>query len=110
MNKKELKGIFVSYYGLGASTKGDKVKIEFVPVEDAKEEDLKIPWEEHIGNISGVARISPWDILYHKKMNVTEENIEKAIEIMRGLAKKHNLYLVKDSEGRYLLINPRYRR
>ena len=110
MNKKELKEIFASYYGLGSSTRGDKVRIEIVPVEDASEEDLKIPWEEHIGNISGVARISPWDVLYHKKMKATEENLKKAIEIMRGLAKRDNLYLVKDSGGRYLLINPKYRR
>ena len=110
MNKKELKEIFASYYGLGSSTKGDKVKIEIVPVDDAEEVNIKIPWEEHIGNISGVARISPLDILYYAKMKITKDSIEKAIEIMRGLGKKYNLYLIKDSMGRYLLINPKYRR
>ncbi len=110
MNKKELKEVFAAYYGLGSSMRGEKVKIEIVDVEDAGEASIKIPWEEHIGNISGVARISPFDIIYYERMKINDENIRKAIEIMKGLAKKNNLYLTKDSSERYLLINPKYRR
>ncbi len=111
MNKKQLKDIFASYYGIGSSGRGDKVRIEVVDVSDVDEEvNIKIPWEEHIGNLNGVARISPRDILYYAGLPLNEKNIERAVEIMKKLARKYNLYLIRDDKGRYLLINPGYRR
>ncbi len=111
MNKKQLKDVFASYYGIGSSGRGENARIEMVDVSDVDDKvDIRIPWEEHIGNLSGVARISPRDVLFYAKLPLNEKNIEKAVEIMKKLAKKYDLYLVKDDKGRYLLINPNYRR
>ncbi len=110
MDEKELKKIVVKYFGLAPSQNLESLDIERVHGEGDMQK-VKIRWEEHIGNLSGMARISPLDILYELGWKNTEENIEKAVRIMINIAKKDSLPLVRVGAGsRYLMVNPKYSR
>ena len=109
MDEKMLKEIVAMYFGFTPKINGKKIKISVVPGEG--EEKMKIKWEEHIGNLSGVARVSPLDIMHDMDWENTDENYAKAVEIMKSVATEKGVYLVKvEKENRYLLINTKYRR
>ena len=113
MDVKEIRKVAASYFGFTPSIKeSKKIKVyRGSEIEGGVEERIKIRWEEHIGNLSGVARITPLDIMHMLGLERSEENYRRAVEMMKGLAKKHDLYLVEiEKEGRYLLVNPKYRR
>ena len=117
MEEKDIRRVVGEYFGINPTTKLPKnMEIKITRGEDYEGDEseikgIKIPWEEHIGNISGVARISPLDIMYYLGMKHTESNYRKAVNIMKGIAKVKGGYLVEIvGKNKYLLINPRYKR
>jgi len=111
MNEKDIKGIVASYFGFTPSLKADKLNIEITHGKKIDAEKIKIRWEEHIGNMTGVARVSPLDIMHQLGLEPTKENEKKAVNIMKSIAHEQNLYFVEVlGKERYLLINPKYRR
>ena len=113
MDEKEIKRVVATYFGFTPTVKEGKIKMSVYrgkEVEGGEETKIKIRWEEHIGNLSGVARISPLDIMHELNMDMSEENYRRAVEIMKGIARRDNLYFVEIDGDKYLLINPRYRR
>ncbi len=116
MEKGEIKKVVMEYFGINPTTKVPKnLEIRITRGEDYRgDEDvkkIKIPWESHIGNISGVARISPLDLIYYLNMDYTDENYRIAINMLKGLAKIYGGYFVEIvGKDKYLLINPRYKR
>lgn len=113
MDEKELKRIASLYFGLTPTPKIPKnANFEILGdfegnVDEARK--LKIRWENHIGAESGVARLSPLDIMHYLDMKNTKENYMKAVGILKGLAKLYNLPILRIGD-RYLLINPQHRR
>ena len=114
MEEREIRKIVAEYFGITPTVNLNKVKIKVYTAAEldapAGEVKVRIRWEEHIGNRSGVARISPLDIMYQLGMEFNDENYRKAVDIMKTLAKRQNLYFVEVEGDRYLLINPKYRR
>ena len=117
MDEKEIKKVVGEYFGMNPTSKLPKdLEIRITRGEDYEGDEseiksIKIPWEEHIGNISGVARISPLDIMHYLHMKYSESNYRKAVNIMKGIAKVRGGYLVEVvGKNKYLLINPRYKR
>ncbi len=113
MDERELKRIAALYFGLTPTPKIPKnVDFEVLrdfegDIESAKK--LKIRWENHMGAETGVARLSPMDIMHYLGMKNTGENYRRAVDILKGLAKLHNLPLLRVGD-RYLLVNPEHRR
>ncbi len=117
MEAREIKKITMEYFGINPTTKVPK-NMEFKitrgedyegDIEEIKK--IKIPWEEHIGNLSGVARISPLDLMYYLKMSNSRENYEKAVNMLKGFAKIYGGYFVEVvGKNKYLLINPKFKR
>lgn len=107
MDENEIRKIAAMYFGFTPKLNEKKLKMRIVEPEDG--EKIKIKWEEHIGNMSGVARVSPLDIMHDLKMENTEENYRKAVDIMKAMAGEKGIYLV-EVEGKYLLINSKFRR
>ncbi len=116
MDEKEIKKIVATYFGFTPSIKIGNKKIRITQGEDIdgdvnEVKKIRIRWEEHIGNLSGAARVSPLDIMKITGMEYSEENYRKAVEIMKGIAKREGVYFVEIvGEDKYLLINPRYKR
>ncbi len=109
MSEEELREVAAAYFGAGPTINPESITMKVI---DAKpnEYDVKIKWEEHIGAKSGVARLSDHDILYHLGLPCTSENLKKAIAVMKGVAYREKAHLIMIDDGRYLLINPKYRR
>ncbi len=113
MKEGEIRKIVATYFGFTPSIKEEKIKMRILrgsEVDGGEDTKVKVRWEEHIGNLSGVARISPMDIMHELKLDSGEKNYRRAVEIMKGIAKRDDLYFVEIEGDRYLLINPRYRR
>ena len=107
MNKNEIKKIVAMYFGFTPKISANKLKINVLDGEEG--EKIKIKWEEHIGNLSGIARVSPLDIMHDLHMENNKENYRKTVELMKTLAKENGIYLV-EIDDKYLLINSKYRR
>ncbi len=111
MNESEIKNIVVTYFGFTPTMNADKIEVTISKGEDTGEQAIKVKWEEHIGNTSGIARVSPLDIMHEMNLENNKENEKKAIEIMKATAKKEGIYFVEVvGKNKYLLINPKYRR
>ncbi len=116
MDKREIERIVATYFGFTPAQRLPRdVTVEVVDVDDAEHsgemeelKKLKIKWDNHIGAETKVARLTPLDILHYLHLEPSDENYDRAVNILKALAKKNNLTLVKAGE-RYLLINWRRR-
>jgi|GEM_PF-3320205 hypothetical protein len=115
MREKELKEIAAKYFGFTQTAKiPENLEVEVIYPESLEGNEeyakkVKIKWENHIGSSSGVARITPLDVMHYLHMKYTKENYEKAVEILKGIAKLNNLPIVRIGD-KYLLINSKHRR
>ncbi len=113
LSKEEIEKLVAIFFGFTPASRLPKdAQVKIVDVGDAIEMEeakkLKIRWDNHIGGETKIARLTPLDILHYLGWKNTRENYEKAVEIMKYLAKKNSLILVKIGD-RYLLLNPRRR-
>ncbi|NPA74938.1 MAG: hypothetical protein GXO25_02510 [Euryarchaeota archaeon] len=109
MSEEEIREVAAKYFGFGPAIKKDSVEIELIDPEDTGE-TVRIKWEEHIGALSGVARVSDRDIMHELGLECGDANKERAVRVMKSVAHRSKAYLVRVNGTRYLLINPRYRR
>ncbi len=102
----EIKKIVAAYFGFKPTISSENLEINIIP---GGKEKIRVKWEEHIGNLSGVARVSPLDIMYEMGWENNEENYSRAVEMLKSAAGNEGYYLV-EVKGKYLLINTKYRR
>ncbi len=113
MKENDLRRIAGLYFGLVPTPKiPSNADFEIIypeDISDAEETNLHVKWANHIGAESGVARITPLDVMHYLDFKYTKDNYERAVKILKGIARREGLPLIRLGE-RYLLVNPKHRR
>ncbi len=109
IDDEELKQIAATYFGLSQSIRPSGIEIRRIAPEKC-EDKLKIPWEEHIGAVTGIARVSAMDILHLAGLECSQENYNEALRLMKCVAHRDSAILIEINGEKHLLVNPRYRR